>query len=469
MRKMIPLSPTLRLPPHDRLLLGKPLSAALDTADPEAWVDLDRRIRSATARRSGVQPLGAMLRDRRAHGSGSVDWATAPRWDEETRDVTWSRFPPSEPENAIVLCHDRWQAREAALAFAVGRPALLPLLLIRCADSHPQVRERARRLAGKALDASGALASQMVPLVLRLSLRPHGGWALERVMAAAGPLPSGLTAPFHASPLPRVRILGARLSLEQELLTPDELTELALNAADRAVRHLCTDALLAQVTADAPEQLLNPLLNASSAVTRSSAVTALHRAGRGREAAAYLADPSARVRSAARLVLRLEGDDPPSHYRALCADPGLPGLPPGALFGLAECGAPDATALLRPLAAHPEGRVRAAALAALLMTDALSPDELMAAMDDPHPPVVRTARKALVPYVLLVPEKWLVSLMAPGRPRHVRRAGLRLLCAHSLGLRKRVLAALELDEDPEVAYEAQRARYEPLPPAGSNS
>ncbi|MFD3655204.1 hypothetical protein [Streptomyces sp. NPDC058620] len=469
MRKIIPLSPTLRLPPHDLLLLGEPMTAALDTADPEAWVDLDRRIRSATARRSGGQPLGAMLRDRRAQGTGSVDWATAPRWDEETLDVTWSRFPPPEPENAIVLCHDRWQAREAALAFTVGRPALLPLLLIRCADSHPQVRRRARRMAGRALDASAAMASQMVPLALRLSLRPHGGWALERVMATAGPLPTGLAAPFHTSPLPRVRILGARLSVERELLAPAELAELALSSPDRAVRHLCTAALLAQVTADAPRQLLDPLLHASSAVTRSSAVTALHRAGRGREAAAYLSDPSARVRSAARLVLTLEGGDPASYYRALCADPRAPGLPPGALFGLAESGTPDATALLRPLAAHPEGRVRAAALAALLMTDALSPDELMAAMEDPHPPLVRTARKALVPYVLLVPETWLASLLAPGRPRHVRRAGLRLLCAHSLGLRKRVLAALELDEDPEVAHEAQRARYEPLPPNGSRS
>ncbi|QNE78691.1 hypothetical protein F0344_32495 [Streptomyces finlayi] len=455
MRKPIPLSPTPRLPPHDRLLRGQPLSAALDTVDPEAWVDLDRRIRSATARRGEAR---------------SAHWAAAPRWDDEAHDVTWSRFPPSEPENAIVLCHHRWQAREAALAFTVGRPGLLPLLLLRCADGHPQVRGRARRLTERALEAAGAPASQLVALALRLSLRPHGDWALDRVVAAAGPLPRGLSAPFHVSPLPRVRMLGAQLSLEHELLTAAELTELTLTASDRAVRHLCTAALLARVTAAVPDRrLLDPLLRASSAVTRSSAVTALHRAGRGREAAAHLADPSARVRAAARLVLRLEGDDPPSHYRSLCAGPGAPGLPPGALFGLAESGAPDATALLRPLAGHPEGRVRAAALAALLMTDPPSPDELMAAMKDPHPPVVRTARKALVPYVLLVPEAWLVSLMAPGRPRHVRRAGLRLLCAHSLALRKRVLAALELDEDPEVAYEAQRARYEPLPPAGSDT
>ncbi|GAA3020441.1 HEAT repeat domain-containing protein [Streptomyces fulvorobeus] len=469
MRKTIPLTPTPRLPPHDRLLLGETLSEAVDTADPEAWVDLDRRIRSATARPGGGQPRGAGLPQRRADEPGAGDWAAAPRWDEEALDVTWSRFPPSEPENAIVLCHDRWQAREAALAFTAGRPALLPLLLTRCADSHPRVRERARRMAVRALDASGSSASRMVPLALRLSLRPHGGWALEHVMAAAGPLPTGPAALIRTSPLPPVRVRAARLCLERGLLTAADLAELALGAPDRAVRHLCLAALLAQVTADASRQLLAPLLAASSAVARSSGVMALHRVGRGREAAAHLTDPSARVRSAARLVLTMEGEDPPSHYRALCADPAAPGLPPGAVFGLAETGAPGATALLRPLAAHPEGRVRAAALAALLMTDTLSPDELMAAMEDPHPPVVRTARKALVPYVLLVPETWLASLLAPARPRHVRRAGLRLLCAHGLELRKRLLAPLELDDDPEVAHEAQRARYEPLPPDGSHS
>lgn len=465
MRNLVPLSPTLYLPPQDRLLLGKPLAAALDTADPEAWVDLDRRIPSATAWRSGVRPLRSLLGERHADGRGSVDWAAAPRWDEETRDVTWSRFPPSEAEIALVLCHDRWQAREAALAFAPGRPVLLPLLLIRCADSHTRVRERARRMLAAALDGPETAASELVPLVLRLSLRPHGGWALERVLAAAEPLPAALAPRLCASPPASVRILGARLSLERGLLTPAGLTELALTARDRAVRHLCTGALLAKVSAGDPERLLDPLLAASSAVARSSAVTALHRAGRGQEAAFHLADPSARVRSAARLVLRMEGRDPQELYRALCAGPTSSGLAPGALFGLAESGAPDATALLRPLTAHPEGRVRAAALAALRMLDAVSPDELMAAMDDPHPPVVRTARKALVPYVLLVPEEWLAALVAPGRPRHVRRSGLRLLCAHSLALRKRVLAELEEDEDPEVAHEAQRARYE-RPPTG---
>ena len=218
-----------------------------------------------------------------------------------------------------------------------------------------------------ALDGPGAPARGLLPTALRLSLRPHGTWALERVLGAADLPPAALAVALRASPLPAVRLLGVRLSLERGLLTPGTLTELALTARDRTVRRLCTRALLGRVAPGDPERLLDPLLGASSAVTRSSAVTALHRAGRGPEAAAHLADPSAVVRSAARLVLRLDGEDPVARYRALCAGAAAPGLPPGARRS-AESGAPDAPALLRPLAGHPEGRVRAAALASLACT-----------------------------------------------------------------------------------------------------
>ncbi|MFE9254945.1 HEAT repeat domain-containing protein [Streptomyces sp. NPDC006879] len=448
---LIPLSPTRYLTPEERLLLGKPLARAIDTTDPEAWVHLEGRIRLSTWWNG---------RDE------TVDWANAPRWDEEAADVAWSQLPPSEPELALALCHDRGRVRETALTFAADRPEVIPLVLIRCADGQPRVREPARALLRTALTHGTLQATDLVSLAVRLALRRHGSWALEQVLAVAGPLPDTLLHHLCGSPLPHARLLGVRHSLERGLLTPRRLTELATTGKDPAVRHLCTEALLAAVTPGDPDGLLDPLLAASSAVARSSAVTALHRAGRGAKAQVHLSDPSARVRSAARLVMRLEGEDPLPHYRSMCADPASPGLPPGAVLGLAESAGPKALELLRPLTGHPEGRVRAAALAALRMTDAAPPDELMAAMTDPHPAVVRAARKALVPYVLLVPEAWLAGLVARSQPRHVRRAGLRLLCAHGLGLRRRVLAALEDDEDPEVAYEAQRARYEQPPPGG---
>ncbi|WP_327270076.1 hypothetical protein OG233_26395 [Streptomyces sp. NBC_01218] len=476
MRKPIHPSRARDLTPHERLLRGDPLATALDTADPEAWIHLDQGILARTQWGPGTIRRSERARYSRADDPRALESAhdrlpgppPVPEWDDHAEDVTWSVFPPSERETALALCHHRWQVREAALPFTAARPGLLPLLVIRCADRRAPVRDRARRTLRAALDRPEGVerAAGLVPLAVQLSIRPHGGTGLALVLTAAPVLPPSLPAAVLAGRRPRARLLGIGLCLDRGLLPSGPLTEVILTARDRAVRRLCTDALLARVTAGDPDRLLDPLLTASSAVTRSSAVAALHRAGRGREAVGHLADPSARVRAAARLVVRLEGADPGAYYRERCADPaGFP-LPPGAVFGLAESGGPQAAVLLRPLTRHREGRVRAAALAGLRMLDAVSPDELMAAMDDPHPPVVRTARKALTPYVLLVPEEWLAALVAAGRPAHVRRAGLRLLCAHGLALRKRVLAGMEEDEDEEVAHEAQRARYEPLPPAG---
>ncbi|MGW0858212.1 hypothetical protein [Streptomyces sp. NPDC002690] len=465
MRKPTHPSPRRPLAAHERLLRGDPLVTVLDAADPEAWIDLDQRVREGCARGS---------RGHASPGPGAEDDKTAgqpfdPRWDEHARDVTWTDFPPSEPETAVALCHSDPRVREAALPFTAGRPALLPLLLLRCADNKAPVRDRARRALIAALDGPGGAerAASLVPLAVQLALRPHGPTGLTLVLTAAPVLPPSLPHLLMASPRPQARLLGIRLCGERGVLTPTRLTEFILTARDLSIRRLCTDELLARVRPGDPDRLLDPLLTATSAATRSSAVNALHRAGRGPEAFGHLADPSARVRSTARLVLRLEGADPWAYYRERCADPAAPGLPPGALFGLAESGSPDAAGLLRPLTRHPEGRVREAALAGLRMLDAVSPDELMAAMDDPCPPVVRVARKALAPYVLFVPEEWLAGLVAPDRPTHVRRAGLRLLDAHGLGLRKRLLEGMEDDADAEVAHQAQRARYERMPPPGA--
>lgn len=59
MRKPIHPSPARELAPHERLLLGNSLVTALDTADPEAWIDLDRRIRATTGRGDESTPPGA--------------------------------------------------------------------------------------------------------------------------------------------------------------------------------------------------------------------------------------------------------------------------------------------------------------------------------------------------------------------------------------------------------------------------
>ncbi|MCB5169002.1 hypothetical protein LG634_29845 [Streptomyces bambusae] len=518
------MSPVFRpsLSPAERLLLGIPPERALHVMDAVSWERLEWNVHYETDPGRGMREV----RDRedRPDWSTAPRWVETAR----PPGVAWSALPPGPAEVALGLCHHDPRVRGAALGFAGALPGLLPLLFFRCADPQPAVRARAREvLAEAAAELTPEAADRLVPVALLAGLRRHGDWgweftvrtrgavpaerileqlgsthrplregALRRaaqhalitpgqladlaagdpevrvrrvalsVLLAAGPLPAALAETLITeSPDDLIRHTALDAALAAGLLPPRRLARLACTGSDPRIRRRCLAAALAAVGPDDPADVLGVLGAASSAVARSSAVTALHGIGRGAEARAWLADPSARVRSAARLVVRMSGGDPAALYRELyertAEDPAGP--PPGLAFGLVECAPPDAVPLLRRLAAHPAGRVRAAALAALRIAGAVTPDELMHAMSDPHPPLVRAARKALVPYVLLLPEEWLAGLVAPGRPRHTRHAGLRLLSAHGLELRKRVLAPLSDDEDPEVRYEAQRARYEQHP------
>ncbi|MER8034403.1 hypothetical protein [Streptomyces hydrogenans] len=108
---------------------------------------------------------------------------------------------------------------------------------------------------------------------------------------------------------------------------------------------------------------------------------------------AALPDRSGRPRACARWVVRQGGGDPVALYRAACAAPEPPVRAP---LGLGECGSlgVDAPAL-RELTGHPEGRVRASAVAGLRLLYAVEPARMRALLDDPEPAVVREARRAL--------------------------------------------------------------------------
>jgi HEAT repeat protein len=99
------------------------------------------------------------------------------------------------------------------------------------------------------------------------------------------------------------------------------------------------------------------------------------------------------VRATACRELRAEGYDLRAHYQALCADPAT--VVPPAVLGLAEQGHPEDAALLHPLLRHPHATVRARALSALRMLDALPDDALPPFADDPDPGVRGTALSAL--------------------------------------------------------------------------
>ncbi|MFB8775289.1 HEAT repeat domain-containing protein [Streptomyces broussonetiae] len=120
---------------------------------------------------------------------------------------------------------------------------------------------------------------------------------------------------------------------------------------------------------------------------------------------------------------------------------------PGAAVGLAECGERADAVLLWPLLGHPEGRVRAGAVAGLRMLDVVDVERLRPLLDDPEPGVVREVTRALLPSAGALPLETLTDRLAPGRPRQARVAAFRLLWARGGVVALR--AAVALLDDPD--------------------
>ncbi|WP_448320236.1 HEAT repeat domain-containing protein [Streptomyces sp. CO7] len=186
---------------------------------------------------------------------------------------------------------------------------------------------------------------------------------------------------------PRLDVLAS--AVEAELLSARDLAGLAVAHGYRKIRRQACDAVLAHPEADT---VLGQLLSARDTYVRSAAVARLgdgDRADRRGELRRYLTDPSGGVRAAACRGLRALGEDPRTHYRALCSDPAAVG--PAAVIGLAEQGHAEDAALLHPLTQHPDAAVRARALSALRLLRALPDEALQPFADDPDPRVRATA------------------------------------------------------------------------------
>ncbi|MCP3771321.1 MULTISPECIES: hypothetical protein [unclassified Streptomyces] len=408
-----------------RLAGGAPLRDALVVADPGDWLALDAGVREAAWYRSQLLP----------------EW-------EHTAPLPADLTHLSESRLALALCHRDGRIREAAVRRSARHPGLLPLIVIRCADWAEPVREHAQKLLRQALDAGAAV--DLAPLILRVGHRDRGTFGIELLEEVLGRAPRGRLAVLFAHPDRTVRRFAYRLAVEHRLLCPAELAHAAARDQDTVVQDLCATAALTSLRGEkgAYDEVLTPLLTARSPRTRSAGVTALRRAGRPEQAEPFLGDRSALVRACARYVVRQHGDDPAPWYRKRCAAPNGPGLPPGAVIGLAECGNRADAGLLWPLLAHPAAGVRARAVAGLRALDLADAERLRPLLDDPAPAVVRETTAALLPSVKQLPADWLLERTGPERPRHVRVAAFRLLDAHGGVVALR--AAVRLLEDSEV-------------------
>ncbi|MEU3688708.1 hypothetical protein [Streptomyces narbonensis] len=364
------------------------LTQALEGADPAAWADLDGQVR-------GVARFGGLVQV-------PGEWLSV--------------APPRQPsvlELALALCAPDGRTREAALPYVAGTPALLPLVVIRCADWAEPVRERARvllraELPGLAAEALAAVAS----VVLREGRRLRGEAARDLLTAWLREGPEARLTPLLTSEDRALRRLAHRVAIERGLLSPARLATIAATDLDVVVQDVCASAAIAAVGDAVDETVLAPLLASRVGRVRAAGVTALRRGGRAAEAEPFLYDRSALVRACARWVLRHAGSDPLPLYRAACASGEL--TPDFAPVGLAECGdrIADAPALWS-LTGHERPRVRAGAVVGLRLLDAVRFPRLAPLLDDGSPRVVRETRKALAPWADHLPASGLASLGVP--------------------------------------------------------
>ncbi|WP_143662085.1 HEAT repeat domain-containing protein [Streptomyces glaucescens] len=463
------LGPTKLYAPAERLLHGRGVESAIGAGEAEDWIRLDSRVHRATCSVfRGWKPTSWIRVGFRSVNTREIaDWRHAPYWQEGldgTGSPSWS-LPPTESEIALCLCHVDPRVRAAALDLdeSAELPAsVLPLVLIRSADTDERVRTLARAILDRVLgDADKALPRQLVSLAILVGTRRrYGTWAREAVLGRLGALPDevltrlltndresrlagleaatmyGLSAMEQVWALAEqdrdegVRAVGVRTAIRLALASGQQavmddararffdhldndcayglrLTTLAtavetgfLHVGDLATlaathryrkirRHACA-AVLAHPEGDV---VLDRLLSARDTFVRSAAVGRLRHAGRGDELPRYLTDLSGGVRATACRELRAEGYDLRAHYQALCADPAT--VAPTAVLGLAEQGHPEDAALLHPFLRHPHAGVRARALSALRMLDALPDDALPPFADDPDPGVRGTALSAL--------------------------------------------------------------------------
>lgn len=415
-----------------RLAGGMPLANAIVVADPRAWIALDEAARV-------VLPY---------HLEGPPQW-------EQAAQLPADLSLLDEPRLALALCHRDGWTRGAALGPAARYPGLLPLVVLRCADWVAPVRERARKVLREVLDPGAAVT--LAPLILLLGRRGQGAFATELLAEVFRGARGERLACLYAHPDRTVRRFAYRLAVAQRLLSPGELARVAAQDDDTVVQNLCADAALAAMVDEDPDDVLLPLLAARNPRVRSAGVTALRRAGRAEQAVGFLADRAEIVRACARYVVRQHGGDPLSWYRARCAEPGDPALPPGAAAGLAECGERSDAEVLWPLVRHPVPGVRARAVAGLRVLDAADARRLSPMLDDPAPGVVREVTAAVLPSAALLPQEWLVERLGTGWPRAVRIAAFRLLAERGGAAGQRALTALRADPDEELRLRATRA------------
>jgi hypothetical protein len=415
-----------------RLAEGAVLREAMsDVADPAVWIALDEAVRQSVR--------------------SPADGTWLPAW--QRTEQGWTL---TDGQLALGLCQRDGRIREWALGEVAGRPELLPLVVIRCADWAEPVRDRARTRWAEAVTVETAAA--LAPLALRIGVRYRGDFALGLIDKVLRSADREALLPLLTHADRTVRRFAHRLAVEEGFLSPAELARSAARDEDTVVQGLCAEAALAAVAEGAADDdVLEPLLAARNPRARSAGVTALRRAGHGERAVGFLDDRAAVVRACARYVVRQSGGEPVEWYRRRCAEAGDTALSAGVVSGLAECGDRRDAEVLWAFTSYPDPVVRARAVGGLRALDVLDVRRLRALLDDPAPGVVREATLALVPSARMLDEGWLLERLGAERARETRVSAFRLLNAYGGLVRLRAAVALLDDPDDKLRLWARQS------------
>ncbi|GIH96786.1 HEAT repeat domain-containing protein [Planobispora siamensis] len=400
--------------------LAEQVLDVLTEADPKVWIELDAVLRSW---RYGY-------RDPRIAPSRVIGKADDPL--------------------AVMLaaCDRSGYERERALGHPIMRTdvRLFPVLVVRTVDWVGAVRDRALQILEEALSNADAAALQaVVPVAVRLGERQRGHSLTELVRHALVRAGDETLSTVRRSEDLRTRRFAFEVTLQAGRMDREQLLEAALHEPDVISRTRCARALSAEAIADDRPEIMQRLLEGTSARVRVEALTALVRLGHTDAGPRFLADDASLMRLTAQWAVRRAGGDPAEHYRRHLSAPAVHGTR-GLLAGLGDCGGPADADLVLPHLRDPRPRVRAEAVRTLRRLGARI--DVTAMLEDPAPAVVRSVVTTLRASGPDAPVERLWELLDAGHPRHVRQAAHRLLADRNAWTRIRadLLLAGDVDE-----------------------
>ncbi|WP_203338141.1 hypothetical protein [Nocardioides limicola] len=313
----------------------------LESLDGRSWLVLDQAARTFT-HATGTP------------ASGVRGWLS-PNVDESTGFVA-----------AVTSLHVDGRFRERATqVLATKRTSIaFSALAVRLLDHVPQVRAAAWASLKPHLDASTAVV--VLDIILSGRGRQHAPQALTDIQEAltADLGSEGVVRAFLASSRRNVRRWAFELGHQWHVLTADQLVDAARRDPDQWLRATCADWLM---SIGAPSHIAQ-LLDANSVEGRLVALTRLPDDQLSDEALrALLTDRAPRVREQARWRAHRRGLDIIGHYRSQLVAPSIaPRVRAACLDGIAVLGDESDLRTCIDHLAHPNARIRAAAVNAIL-------------------------------------------------------------------------------------------------------